>query len=222
MFGPRFARHVAARYRKRGLDRTAQRMVDWLASSGLDRASILEIGGGVGEIGLELLRRGAARATNLELSPAYEDEAARLAAEAGMSERVDRRIGDIAADGSVADLADVVVLHRVVCCYPDAPRLLTAAAEHARRAVVLSHPPRNVVSRSLLAVENLSLRVRGREYRTYAHPPAEMLDVLRGHGFAAGHLHRGVIWQVIAATRTTASAEPPRPPGPGDRDLGVG
>ena len=37
--------------------------------------------------------------------------------------------------------ADVVVLHRVVCCYPDYQRLLGAAASHAGRLLVFSHPP---------------------------------------------------------------------------------
>src|SRR3712207_8145994 len=54
----------------------------------LFRSTVLEIGGGVGEIQIELLRRGAASATNLELSPAYEQEGARLLDETGMAGRV--------------------------------------------------------------------------------------------------------------------------------------
>jgi hypothetical protein len=49
-------------------------MVDFLEQRGIAGASVLEVGGGVGEIHLELLRRGATRAVNLELSPAYETE----------------------------------------------------------------------------------------------------------------------------------------------------
>ena len=45
---------------------------------GLEGATVLEIGGGVGEIQIELLKSGAARAVNLELSPAYEAEATEL------------------------------------------------------------------------------------------------------------------------------------------------
>src|SRR3954471_10693704 len=74
-FGGRFARRMADRYRKRGLDRTATRIVAFLEREGVENASVLEIGGGVGEIGLELLKRGAASAVNLELSPAYDGEA---------------------------------------------------------------------------------------------------------------------------------------------------
>jgi len=44
MFNDRFARRMATRYRKKGLDKTAQQMVDLIASHSLDGASVLEIG----------------------------------------------------------------------------------------------------------------------------------------------------------------------------------
>ena len=201
MFGPKFARHVAARYRKRGLDGTAQRMVDWLVAQGVDGATVLEIGGGVGEIGLELLSHGAAHATSLELSPAYDAEANRLIREAGLTDRVDRRLGDIATNPGVAERADIVVMHRVICCSPDADRLLGAAADHAARFVVLSHPPRNTLSRAMLWAENLTLRLRRREYRTFAHPTQQLLQILRTHGFVTEQVHSGLIWQVVGARR---------------------
>jgi magnesium-protoporphyrin O-methyltransferase len=39
-----------------------------------------------------------------------------------------------------------MVLHRVMCCYPDYARLLGAAADHARHALVFSYPARNLLS----------------------------------------------------------------------------
>lgn len=38
---------------------------------------------------------------------------------AGMADRVTRRFLDIAQTPDGVEPADVVVLHRVVCCYPD-------------------------------------------------------------------------------------------------------
>ena len=79
-FNQRFARRLANRYRKRGLDPTAQTVVQFLRQLDLEDATVLEIGGGVGEIEIELLQAGAARAQNLELSSAYEHPARMLAA----------------------------------------------------------------------------------------------------------------------------------------------
>ena len=200
-FGGRFARRMAGRYRKRGLDPTARQMVEFLEQQGIDGATVLEIGGGVGEIGLELLRRGAERTVNLELSAAYDAEAARLAAEAGVHGRVERRLHDIAVDPDAIAPADIVVLHRVVCCYPDYERLLGAAAAHARRLLVFSHPRDGLISRLVVGVENLGFRLTRREFRVFAHPPAAMLAVLGEHGLQAGFAQRGLAWEAHGLSR---------------------
>jgi 16S rRNA G966 N2-methylase RsmD len=200
-FSPRFARRIAKRYRKRGLDKTARQIVEFLQSRGLDGATVLEVGGGVGEIQLELLKRGAARTVNLELSPAYEQEAAQLAREAGVDGRVERRLHDIAVAPAEVAPADIVVLHRVVCCYPDYERLLGAAADHARRLLVFSHPPRNPISRCIIAAQNLGFRLLRREFRTFAHSPPAMLAVLERHGLQPAFAHHGIPWQVDGLER---------------------
>jgi 16S rRNA G966 N2-methylase RsmD len=156
---------MAQRYRKKGLDKTARRMVEFLEQAGIEGATVLEIGGGVGEIQLELLKRGAARTMNLELSPAYEEEAERLLREEALEDRAERRLHDIAVDPEAVDAADIVVLHRVVCCYPDYEHLLEAAAERTRRLLVFSYPPRNAVSRFLVSAMNFGYRLFRKEFR---------------------------------------------------------
>jgi magnesium-protoporphyrin O-methyltransferase len=200
-FGSRFAGRVAKRYRKRGLDKTARRMVEFLEQRGIEGASVLEVGGGVGEIQIELLKRGAARAINLELSPAYDEEARKLLREAGLEDKAERRLHDIAVDRDGVDPADVVVLHRVVCCYPDYERLLTAAARHARRLLVFSYPPRNTIARLAVAGQNLIFRLLRKEFRTFAHPPSAMLTVLKERGLRPTFDHHGIVWQVAGLER---------------------
>ena len=192
---------MAERYRKRGLDKTARRMVEFVEARGIEGATVLEIGGGVGEIQIELLKRGAARALNLELSPAYDEEAERLLREAGLSERAERRLVDIAVDPEGVAAADVVVLHRVVCCYPDYERLLGTVAEHARRLVVFSYPPRNAMSRLFVAVVNLGFRLLRREYRSFVHPPGAMLAVLGERGLRRTFAEHALVWQVAGLER---------------------
>jgi magnesium-protoporphyrin O-methyltransferase len=203
-FDDRFARRIAGRYRRRGLDRTARRMVAFLEERGLEGATVLEVGGGVGEIQLELIKRGAMRTVNLELSPSYEEEARGLLREAGFEGRVERRLTDIATQPDEVGPADVVVLNRVVCCYPDYERLLAAVADHARRLVVFSYPPRNPVSRGLVGFENLLSRLRGREFRAFTHPPAAMLAVVERRGFRRAFAHRALVWQAAGLERAAS------------------
>jgi 2-polyprenyl-3-methyl-5-hydroxy-6-metoxy-1,4-benzoquinol methylase len=205
MFGPRFARHLASRYRKRGLDKTAARIVGYLADRGVDGATVLEIGGGVGDIQLELLDKGASRTTNLELVNAYDTDASDLAESAGMRERMTRRQADIAATPDVVEAHDIVVLHRVVCCYPDYERLLTAAADHAKRLLVFSHPPDNWASRTATRLQNLGFRVTGKSFRTFTHPPAAMVAVAEGRGMRADYAYRGPVWQVVGLARAATA-----------------
>jgi magnesium-protoporphyrin O-methyltransferase len=197
MFGTHFSRRVSKRYRKRGLDRTAARMVGFLAEQGVEGASLLEIGGGVGGIQLELLRRGAGRATNLELVDSYDADAAALAAEAGLGDRVTRRQLDLASRPDDVEPHDIVILHRVVCCYPDYQRLLGAAAGHATRLLVFSYPPRNWVSRSMFAAQNLAFRVRRTPFRAFVHDPDAMTAAAERTGLRASYRHHGVAWQIV-------------------------
>jgi 16S rRNA G966 N2-methylase RsmD len=176
-------------------------MVAFLESRGIQGATVLEIGGGVGEIQIEFLKRGAARTVNLELSPAYEEEAKGLLREAALEDRAERRLHDIAVEPDGIESADIVVLHRVVCCYPDYERLLGAAAQRARRLLVFSYPPRNALSRLFITVENVAFKVLRKEYRSFAHPPSAMLGLLGERGLRRTFAHHSLVWQVAGLER---------------------
>ena len=178
-------------------------MVAFLRERGIDGASVLEIGGGVGEIGIELVKAGAGRAENLELSPAYETEARKLAEENGVAGSVGWRLHDIAEDPESVEPADVVVMHRVVCCYPDYERLLGVTACRARRVLVFSYPRRNVVSRFFVSAANLVQRLKGSTFRAFTHPPAAMTNVLERQDLSSSYQHHALVWQIAGHERRT-------------------
>jgi magnesium-protoporphyrin O-methyltransferase len=201
VFGDRCAKRVARMYRKRGLDPTQSRMVSFLIEHGIAGASVLEIGGGVGEMQIELLSRGAREATNLEISRSYEAEAAALLTQWGMTNRVERRFVDIAQSPDEVEPADVVIMHRVVCCYGDYRRLLSAAANHATHLLVFSYPPRNLFSRTIVSGENLLHRLRGNDFRAFVHPPAAMINAAQAQGMAVSYRYRGLSWNIVGLQR---------------------
>jgi len=200
-FSDDVARRDARRYRRRGLDANAQRLVDFVRREGVADRTVLEVGGGVGAIQLELLRAGAAATVNAELSAAYEPYAAELASEAGLGGRSERRVLDFATQGDEIEAADVVVLHKVVCCYPDYETLVGAAASHAKHELALTFPRDIVWMRFGFGALNLFQRVRRRSFRAYLPPPAAVLAVARAHGLEPASHQRGLVWEFAGLTR---------------------
>lgn len=200
-FDEKVARKDARRYLRKGIDGTAQEIVDLVVDRGVDGASILEVGGGTGTLHLQLLRAGAASAVNLELSRGYDAVARELAEEAGVASRIERRVTDIVERPDEVAPADVVILHRVVCCYPWPERLVPAAAAHARRLLVLSFPRRNALSRLFVWAGNTFIRLRGGRFRAFVHRPAAIRAAAAEAGLRAVHEHRGWIWHVAAFER---------------------
>jgi magnesium-protoporphyrin O-methyltransferase len=200
-FDEKLARRDADRYRRKGLGRASERFVELVAGRGVEGASVLEVGGGTGTLQIELLERGASRATNVELSPGYETEARRLLEERGLSERAERHVVDLATDPDAVGDADVVLLHRVVCCYPDYESLLSVAAAKARRLVAFSFPPDLAVSRLLVRILNLGPRLRGCDFRSYVHSERAMLSAVERQGFRLEGAERAGVWRLALLER---------------------
>ena len=198
MFDGRSAERDARTFRSRGLGATSRTLVE--LAGDVQAETVLDVGGGVGAIGLTLLDRGASLATNVELSGAYEDAARELARERGVESRVERLVGDFVDDSESIEPHDVVVMHRVVCCYPDLEALMDTAAGHARRVLVLTYPQERAWIRLGLHAVNLFLRLRGCGFRTYAHPVARILDEGRGLRVARRERH-GLLWESAALSR---------------------
>ena len=134
------ARSEMRNYRRRGPMKQTKLMLEAIRSLGLRNADLLDIGGGIGAIHHELLKDVAQDATHVDASSAYLREAKAETARRGHSERVHFIHADFTEVASELPKADIVTLDRVVCCYPDFQRLLTAAAEHSQRALALTYP----------------------------------------------------------------------------------
>ena len=204
-FSERVARRDADRYRRAGIDDSARRVVEFVRGRGLEWRSVLEVGGGVGAIQLELLRAGAARAENVELSAAYEPYAAELLQAAGLQGRVERRLLDFAAQGDEVQPADVVVLHKVVCCYPDYEALVGAAAVHAESQLALTFPRESWWTKLGIGFVNVIEWARRKSFRVYVHAPDAMIAVARSHGLEPTARHRGWLWEFCGLERTGRS-----------------
>jgi magnesium-protoporphyrin O-methyltransferase len=205
VFSKRLARRDARRYRRKGLDETARLIVDGLTDRGVADATVLEVGGGVGAIDIELLKAGAREATVVELSEEYDEEAGRLLAESQLEGRVARRHGDFVELGDRVAPADVVVMHRVVCCYPDPEALVGEAALHARRLLALSFPRENWWIRAGWSIVDVWFRLVYR-FESYIHAHRRILGAATRAGFRPVHEHSGRLWHVTVLERRSTAA----------------
>jgi magnesium-protoporphyrin O-methyltransferase len=158
--------------------------------------TVLEVGGGVGEIQVALLESGvAASAINIDLSPNWETAAKALLAERGLTDRVTRLSGDFVHEAAGLPKADAVILHQVVCCYPDWKAMLAAAASRANRFVVVTFPRPRLWFRVIAEIENGFHRFRKRQFRAFIHPPEAMIGLLSSSGFSMLADHEGLLWR---------------------------
>jgi 2-polyprenyl-3-methyl-5-hydroxy-6-metoxy-1,4-benzoquinol methylase len=201
IFSASQAESDARSYRRRGLDGEASRIAAAVRRSVEPPFTVLEVGGGIGAIQLALLRDGAASSTNVELSRSYESVARELIAEAGVEDRIERRVADFVAESADISPADAVILQRVVCCYPHASALVAAAAEHARRVLVLTFPVDRWWIRLALRLANVWVRLRGSKFRSFAHPTRTVIESAESRGLRLDERRQGLFWQTLVLTR---------------------
>jgi hypothetical protein len=195
-FDDKEARRRLRHYDKKGLDPMARSMVDYLVSRGVGGRSVLEAGGGIGAIQVELLKAGAVRVVNVELSEGYEGTASRLLAREGLGDRVDRRIGDFTKVASDLE-ADDVVMNRVICCYPFMERLVGTALGSSRRFLAATFPRDRLAAHIGLSLGNLYCKLRGVDFRSYIHSPEAIVATARTAGFEPVHQDRDFIWNAV-------------------------
>jgi len=200
-FGAETAEADARSYLRRGLDSDERRVIAFLKERGIAGATVLEIGGGVGAMQVDLLQAGAARAHNVEISPHYEKSAGELAAQSGVTDRVERVVADFVAVSAVISAADAVIMHKVVCCYPDMPDLVRPAAEHSRRWLLLTFPGDRWWIRAGMRAANRVQTLVGSRYRVFFHEPREIRAVAERAGLRPVLDQRGVFWQFLALER---------------------
>ncbi len=202
MFTSEAADLVASRFQTKGLGPTERGIVELLRKHGQKGMTLLEVGGGVGDLQVALLESGVAQsAVNVELSPTWEAAATQLLSDRGLTDRVTRISGDFVEVGDGLAAADAVILHQVVCCYPDWKRLLGAAADKADRYLAVTFP--RPFTKPLLVFENLYHRLRRRGFRAFVHSPDDMIGLLASVGLDQVARHRTWFWQTVLLARTT-------------------
>jgi predicted RNA methylase len=197
----------AKRARRKGISAGITKdLLDALGS--VNDRTVLDLGCGTGDLALGALARGATRATGFDLGPGAIEEARALAGERGVDDRASFTVGDAAK--ARLDPHDVVLLNRVLCCYPDVDALLDNSLSAATAVYAFTAPPSAGLAGTLARAEtrlaNGWFRIRDRKFRgfrVHVHDLRAVDRRIRRAGFLPiTEGRRRLVWHLAVYERT--------------------
>jgi len=197
LFDAKYAESDLKQYRKKGPAKTTRTLLQAVQALGDVRGlSLLDIGGGIGAIQLELLKAGLAQSIAVDASAAFIATARGEAHRVGFGDRTSYRHGNFVDQADAITPVDIVTLDRVICCYPDMHTLVRRSAECAKHIYAVVSPRdtwwMQVAKHGLNWVE----RIQRSAFRFFVHPDAEVKAILAARGMThCFHKTHGV-WQV--------------------------
>jgi magnesium-protoporphyrin O-methyltransferase len=201
MFDRKRAERHREEYRRNGPARTTRMLLELLQRQGVSGASVLDVGGGIGVVDIELLRAGAGQATIVDASPDNLSIARQEARERNLLTRMDFVDGDFVEKASEIDIADIVTLDRVICCYPRFEALVGLSAARARRVYGLVLPRDRWLVRLGIGLMNVAFRIRRMRFRAYAHSNRAIDQIVAREGLRPREDRGTFFWRVVVYDR---------------------
>ena len=121
-FDRKYVNKKLTRYREEGPKKTTIQLMEALRSEGIQEMTLLDIGGGVGDIQHGLLKAGVSQAINVEGSSAYSEACQEEAERQGHADKINHRQGnfvDLAEDIPSADIVTLLPVRPVLSSWLD-------------------------------------------------------------------------------------------------------
>lgn len=194
----RFFSFFASRYRKRferkGFEPSQKQLLEGLQQAGYQDARILEIGSGVGHLHQTLLEKGAKSAVGIDLASKMICEAQQWAKDRGLTDRTNYIEGDFMEISEAVKDADVTVLDKVVCCYPDANGLVHESLARTNRVYALTYPRNRWYVRAVMGVTAWVMKIMRSDFRSYVHDPELIEKWIMDAGFEKVYQDNNLVW----------------------------
>lgn len=203
-----FARRYRRRYAKKGFEPSQRQLLEGITRAGFSGARVLEIGSGVGYLHQHLLRKGAASAVGIDMAARMLEEARAAAVAENLDERVRYVEGDFVSLAPEVEPADVVVLDKVICCYPDVRQLVPLSLARAAHVYAFTLPRNRLINRLGVRVMGFLFWLVRSPFRNYVHDP-EMIDGwIVAAGFRRTYEGQTLLWLTRVYRRDIVPTSP--------------
>ena len=201
LFDGKLAAKELRRFRQKGARATTRLLVKKIVAEGVHGLTLLDVGGGVGAVQVELLSAGVRSAVDIDASSAYLEAARGEAARRGYDGRVTYRHGNFVELADSLEDADIVTLDRVVCCYTDARALMELSARRARKILALVYPRDSWLTKLINSFLNLFRVAQKSGFRTFVHPRPLLEASARAGGLESRSRFPRGFWEVAVFVR---------------------
>ena len=202
-----FARRYRKRFQKKGFEPSQKQLMEGLSQAGYEGASILEIGSGVGHIHQTLLEQGARQAMGIDLAPKMIEEAQQWANDRDLGDRTDYIEGDFVTMGNDnIEIADITVLDKVICCYPDADALVHKSLQKTGRIYAVTYPRKHMLTMIGEKIGIVVMWLIRSCFHPYVHDPEQIEAWITGQGFEKLYENKTLIWLTQVYVKSSASS----------------
>ena len=195
-FDENYFQNYLKEYRLKGLPNQSKLILDYLVSYGIKNHSILEIGSGAGALHMNLVKLGAKKSIGVDAS-----EWAVKASEQ-LKEEIDPSINSETITAQISQTKEwfgefsVVIMDRVLCCYPHPETLLEAAVLHSSELITVSIPRNLIWIRIGAIMVNIIQSILRREFRIFVHSHDRIEQILRNNQFVQIHSDQTRLWRI--------------------------
>ncbi len=191
-----FAGLYRRRFIKKGFEPPQKKLYQGLKDIGFTDATLLEIGCGVGFFHQTMLEHGAQSALGIDLAAKMLTEAEQASREHGLSERTEYIEGDFINLADQIEPADITLLDKVVCCYPDANTLVHQSLSKTKRLYALIYPRDRWYTRLGVKLATFMLWLIRSDFRPYVHDPKQVETWITAKGFQKQFEAQTLIWLI--------------------------
>ncbi|MDH4199301.1 MAG: class I SAM-dependent methyltransferase [Spirochaetia bacterium] len=183
------------RYKKKGLEKSQKNLFQGIQQTGISNQTILEIGCGVGYFHSQLIKAGAKKATGIDISKEMIGHAKNYMKEIGLDKRTDYHVGDFVEISEDIGSADITVLDKVICCYPDAEDLVEKSISRTKHVYAFTLPRDRWWIKYPIKLVVAVLKIFRSSFHPYFHEHSSIHSRLESGNFKMDYQNHVFFWE---------------------------
>jgi magnesium-protoporphyrin O-methyltransferase len=156
----------------------------------------LEIGSGAGALHMNLVKLGAKKSVGVDASEWAVKASEQLKKEIDPSINSETITAQISQTKERFGEFSVVIMDRVLCCYPHPETLLETAVLHSPELITLSIPRNLIWIRIGAIMVNIMQSILRRKFRIFVHSHDRIEQILRNNQFVQIHSDETRLWKI--------------------------